>query len=232
MYDSKIIITILTWDRWEIFGETLSSLTKYNPDCNYPILVLDNGSSDKPTKDVKKQIKDRCDLIKLKKNRGASRGTMKLWKMALKKYQPQYILHVEDDFPCVKSVPFGAILSFMDKYEDVGFCQLNDKSEMLIKKGGKCYIERTERKYNIITGDNLSFVSEGTYDGMEIFKGNHHFTFNPTLFRTDIIVPITKGVNIEKDVMVNFQKLKLKSSKLSEPCFQTVKRKRQKGWHK
>jgi len=216
---TRTLITILTWNRLkEYTTPTMHSLYDFNKEVP-DVLFVDNGSDDGTIGWLKKR---NYEVLENKKNKGIFVGTRKLWLEAVDRGY-DFILNLQNDFPCVAPIPFDDIYDFLDQHKDVGFVRLNDKK----KKPG--------RDRNKFTNEKLKFESWVKYGNTEFSKHNHHFSFNPNLFRTSFARHVIEEISEdprEWNIIERFHQLGLKASKIKDPCpcFKTYIRPRVKGW--
>lgn len=215
----RTLITILTWNRLNQTKETLKLLFKFNgTECD--LLFFDNGSTD----DTVSYLQDHhYKVIKSKKNIGIYGGTRELWLEAVKR-KYDFILNLQNDFPCVEAIPFNNIYKFLGKNSDVGFVRLNYKKSRIRnrKKGDKKY--RDGRRKNNVTGKKVKDWPFKKYGSTEICKTTYHFSFNPYLFKTSLVsklVPDFPENAREFIVMERFEKTGLLGSRLGTPVFNT-----------
>ncbi len=91
-----VSIIILNWNGKKLLKDCLSSLFKLTSYPNYKVIVVDNGSTDGSVEYVKKHF-PKADILPLDKNYGFSKGNNEGIKYALKKYNPKYILLLNND---------------------------------------------------------------------------------------------------------------------------------------
>ena len=216
---SRTLITILTWNRWkEYTKQTLDSLYEWNehvPD----ILVVDNGSTDKT---VPALLKRGYEVLENKKNEGIFVGTRRAW-LEAEKREYDFILNLQNDFPCIAPIPFDDIYHLFDEHDDVGFVRLNEKK----RKPG--------RDKNKLTGEKLKFEPYIKVGKTEFSKHNHHFSFNPNIFRASYARHLVEKISSdprERNIVERFHALGLKAVKIKEPFpwFKTYIRPRVPTW--
>lgn len=205
--------TILTWNRIETLKSTLDSFWKYNGEC-HDILILDNGSTDGTVEWLKASG---FDVIYQPKNIGVFTGTMELWKEAHKRGH-DFILNLQDDFPCTGPIPFRLIELYLDKNIDVGYIRLNEKQD---------------HKCNIVTEKEIVFEKKEKIGKYKFRKYNYHATFNPCVIKA-WMVPIfyTNQTKIrERGLMEKFAQTGLKACRIYPPMFNTLpQRERTEEW--
>lgn len=216
---TRTLIVILTWNRWKQYTkQTLESLYKWNehvPD----ILFVDNASTDKTVRSLRKRG---YEVLENEKNEGIFVGTRRGWLEAEKRGY-DFILNLQNDFPCIAPIPFDDIYKLFDEQEDVGFVRLNYKK----KKPG--------RDRNKLTGEKLEYEPWIKVGKTEFSKHNHQFSFNPNIFRASHATHLAKKVSDnprEWNIVERFHSLKLKAVKIKDPCpcFKTYIRPRVDDW--
>jgi GT2 family glycosyltransferase len=102
----KISIIILNWNGKEITKNLISSILKKTdyPRAKMKIIVVDNGSKDGSVEYLKKKFGRNIDILPLDKNYGYSIGINKGIEYALKKYNPDYFLFLNNDMLIVDSL--------------------------------------------------------------------------------------------------------------------------------
>ena len=216
---TRTLIIILTWNRLRQYTiPTIESLHKFNKDVP-DILVVDNASVDGTQGWLKKR---EHEVLENKVNEGIFVGTRRGWLEAEKRGY-DFILNLQNDFPCIAPIPFDDIYKLFDEQDDVGFVRLNDKK----KKPG--------RNRNKLTGEKLRYEKWIKCGKTEFSKHNHQFSFNPNIFRashaTHLVHEISDNPR-EWNIVERFHELDLKAVKIKEPCpcFKTYIRPRVPNW--
>jgi len=201
---NRTCITILTWNRLPVLKETLKLLYKHNGRYS-DILFLDNGSSDGTVDWLKSK---KYEVISFPKNLGVYRGTLPLWEEAYKRGY-DFILNLQDDFPCRGTVPFGLIEKYLDDNPDVGYVRLNEKRD---------------QKRNIVTGEDIAFVHRERMGKYKFKKYNYHATFNPTIMKSWLVPVIQANQRKfrERGLMEKFAKTGLLAARIYPNMFDTL----------
>jgi hypothetical protein len=179
-------------------------------------LFIDNGSIDgSPDYFESKGY----EVIRNSINEGVFRASTKAWLIGVERGY-DYILNLQNDFPCTGTIPFDELEKYMDKNLDVGFIRLNKKKD---------------KKKNIVTGESIRYEKSEPIGGRySVAKNNYHAGFNPALIRGTIIKNFVKydGDNPrERVLMNNFKEMNLKCAKLFPEVFDTLKQDhRVEGW--
>lgn len=214
MTKSRTLITILTWNRRKLTRNTLKSLFKFNQDNMRDILFIDNGSTDGTLEWI---YKKGYEVIKNSSNEGIFRASTKAWMIGVERGY-DYILNLQNDFPCTMTIPFDELESYMDKNLDVGFIRLNKKKD---------------KKKNLVTKEPIQYeIEELMVCGHRLAKNNYHAGFNPALIRSSIIEDfiVYEGDHPrERILMNNFSAMGLKCAKLMPEVFDTLKQGNHKG---
>jgi len=210
---NRTLITILTWNRLSVTKSTIKSLYKHNTD-DFDLLFIDNGSTDGTVE----YLEGKYPLIKNKTNEGIFNASTKAWKEGVKQGY-DYILNLQNDFPCTRKIPIKEMEDHMDKNPDIGFIRLNKKKD---------------KKKNIVTGKPIRYEKAESIGSYTLAKNNYHAGFNPALIRATIINKFSEydGDNPrERILMNNFNALGLKCAKLMPEVFDTLKQDhRTPGW--
>jgi len=208
---NRTLITILTWNRLSLTRDTIKSLYKYNTD-DFDLLFIDNGSTDGTVEYLEK----RYEVIKNKTNEGIFNASTKVWKEGVKKGY-DFILNLQNDFPCTRKIPFKELEAYMDKNEDVCYIRLNKKKD---------------KKFNLVTKKPIKYGSPEQVGDYNIKKCNYHTGFNPALIRSSIIEEFSDydGDNPrERILMNNFESIKKQCAKIFPDVFDTLKQGSHKG---
>lgn len=216
---SRTLITILTWNRLEQYTmQTLSTLVECNKKYLPDIIFIDNGSTDGTPGWLEKRG---YEVLKNKTNEGIFMGTRRVWLEALKRGY-DFVLNLQNDFPCLKPIPFRDIEQYLDEHDDIGFVRLNEKK----RKPG--------RDINKITGKKLKYKKWEKCGNTYFSKHNHNFSFNPNLFKTVMIDKLVNPVVKKREWQIaeRCEQMGLKAAKLKDPCpcFKTFIRPRVKDW--
>jgi GT2 family glycosyltransferase len=115
----KVCIIILNWNGKELLKDCLSSLFKNTDYPNYKVIVVDNGSTDGSIDFVKKSFK-KADILPLDKNYGFSKGNNEGIKYALKKYNPKYLVILNNDTEIVEKNWLKEMVTFSESDEKIG----------------------------------------------------------------------------------------------------------------
>jgi glycosyltransferase involved in cell wall biosynthesis len=193
--------------------KTLAEFYEYNGK-SQDIMVLDNGSKD-GTPDWLRS--EGFDILSEDVNLGVFDGTMKLWQEALKRGY-DFILNLQDDFPCIATIPFDTLEAFLDQEKDVGYIRLNDKKD------------QTE---NIVTRKPIVFGEKIKLGNYKFRKYNYHATFNPCLIRSKLVPLFVKDQkkHRERGLMEKFAATGLLAARVYPSMFITLpQRPRINGW--
>jgi len=211
---NRTLVVVLTWNRIKVTKNTIKTLVKNNGK-DIDFLFIDNGSTDGTVE----YLEDKgYDVIKNKTNEGIFNASVRAWKEGVKRGY-DYILNLQNDFPCTGRIPFNDLETYMDNNLDVGFIRLNKKKD---------------KKKNIVTDNKIRYESHENIGSYTLSKNNYHAGFNPALIRSTIIEDFSEynGDNPrERILMNNFNKLGLKCAKLMPEVFDTLKQDhRTEGW--
>ena len=94
--EKKVAVVVLTYNQKKMLEETLDSIIKKMNYKNYKIFLVDNGSKDRHDLMVLKKF-PKVDVTRNKKNLGFSKANNIGIKKALKEYNPEYFLLLNDD---------------------------------------------------------------------------------------------------------------------------------------
>jgi len=203
---SRTLIVILTWNRFKLTRKTLKSLFEFNKKEDVPdILFIDNGSTDGTTKKLEKLG---YEVIKNKSNEGIFKASTKAWLEGVDRGY-DFILNLQNDFPCTGAVPFKAMEDYLDSHDDVGFIRLNKKKD---------------KKRTIFKEEPVRYFDKEKLGEHTIEKCNYHCSFNPNLMKSSLIkyLSIDNPKPRERGIVEEYFKLNLHASKLGPSVFDTL----------
>lgn len=133
--EKAVAIIVVNWNQKARLATCLKSLKEKTAYANYHTIVVDNGSKDSSAQLVKEDFAW-ADLITLEKNTGFSVGNNKGIVYALKKYNPQYVLLLNNDTEIFQSDWLSKMISATENQADIGIvgCKLlypNGKTQYL-----------------------------------------------------------------------------------------------------
>jgi len=121
----SVAIIVVNWNQKKFLSACLSSLKIKTEYQNYQVIVVDNGSLDGSVEMVKQGF-PWADIVVLDKNYGFSIGNNKGIFYALKKYEPQYVLLLNNDVEIVQANWLTKMISVAESEDNVGIigCKL------------------------------------------------------------------------------------------------------------
>jgi hypothetical protein len=133
--EKSVTIIIVNWNQKNTLATCLASLKRKTFYKNYNVIVVDNGSRDGSLQVVKDSF-PWVDLIDLDKNYGFAIGNNKGIAYALKKYNPQYFLLLNNDTEIFQSDWLSKMVSAAEAEQKIGIvgCKLiypNGKTQYL-----------------------------------------------------------------------------------------------------
>lgn len=209
--NNRTLIVVLTWNRIKTTKKTLKSLLEHNDELD--ILFIDNCSIDGTAKYL---AKVGYEVIRNHTNEGIFRASTKAWLEGVNMGY-DFILNLQNDFPCRRKIPFKILEKYLDDNNDVGFIRLNKKQD---------------KPRNMITGKKIRYGKPEKFGNFSISKCNYHAGFNPALIRASIIKDFVEyhGDNPrERVLMNNFASMELKCAKLMPEVFKTLPQGSHKG---
>lgn len=121
-----IVLIILNWNGKEITDRLINSILNLTTYKNYKIVVVDNGSVDDSVGFLQKKYKKKIDVLALDKNYGYSIGINKGIEYVIKKYNPDYLLFLNNDMLIIDKLWINKMLEpfkYNEKIMTVG-CNL------------------------------------------------------------------------------------------------------------
>lgn len=170
----RTAIVMLTWNRIAMLQKTIKTFRKYHNLKDKHFIVVDNGSTDGTQKFLKST---RFDLILNRSNLGAQMGKYIGWNRALERGY-DFIIFIEDDHPCYRTVPIIDLENYLDRHEEVGIIRLNNKPHL--------------KRHQITKLPIIKCGKDKLNSSFKIRKSNYHFTSHPSIFRTSL-VGVLKG---------------------------------------
>jgi GT2 family glycosyltransferase len=117
--EKKVAVIVLTYNQKKMLEETLESvITKMNYK-NYKIFLVDNGSEDRHDRMVLKKF-PKVDVTRNEENLGYSKGNNVGIRKALKEYNPDYFLLLNDDMELNDKNFLKKMLEVAEKDKKVG----------------------------------------------------------------------------------------------------------------
>ncbi len=111
----RVVIIILNWNGKELLKDCLSSLFRLTNYPDYKVIVVDNGSTDDSIEFVKKNF-HQVDVLALDKNYGYPKGNNVGIKYALEKYNPEYVLLLNNDTQIIQNNWLELLVESSEKY--------------------------------------------------------------------------------------------------------------------
>lgn len=171
----RTAIVVLTWNRLQMLKNTIKTFRKFHSNIeDKRFFIVDNGSTD-GTQEFLKSTK--FNFILNKSNLGAQMGKYIGWSRAVEKGY-DFIIFIEDDHPCYRTVPIVELENYLDKHEEIGIIRLNDKP----------YLKR----HQITRLPIINYGKDRLNNDFKVSKFNYHFTSHPSIFRASLVV-VLKG---------------------------------------
>lgn len=209
--ESRTAVVMIVWNRKKRLKEVVDTFQKHNGrDYDEHTIVTDNGSTDGTVDYLQKSP---FDVICHPVNKGAQAARNAGYIRAIERGY-EFILFIEDDFPCTGKVPIKILESFLDENKEIGYVRLNDKP----------YLSK-----NVATQQKVKYGEWFDYHGIRLRKSNYHFTSNPVVFRVDLVDEFLK-CGSERSTMYGYQNLYKYQCQLDPPVFKTIRERKRKGW--
>jgi GT2 family glycosyltransferase len=140
--DKKVAIVIATYSQGKLLEKCISSLKNITSYKNYKIYLVDDSGTGNIGREIKKKFKF-IHVITNKENLGCSKSYNAGMKEALKDYNPDYIVLLNDDLEFIDSEWLSKIIFYGEKDEKIGIlgCRMiyPDRSMQWIAKKGRIY---------------------------------------------------------------------------------------------
>jgi glycosyltransferase involved in cell wall biosynthesis len=214
--NNRTLVTILTWNRLKVTKNTIKTLFHHNGR-DIDLLFIDNGSTDGTPDYLESKG---YEVLRNVSNQGIFNASTSTWlRGAQRGYD--FILNLQNDFPCTSPIRFGLLEKYLDDNHDIGFIRLNKKKD---------------KKQNLVTKEPIKYEKPEKISNFTLEKCNYHFGFNPALIKASIIdsivsTAIARNKKRERGLMEGFAKLGMKCAKLRPEVFDTLKQDhRIEGW--
>ncbi len=125
MNEPEVAIIIVNWNGKNLLKDCLMSLRENTNYSNYKVIVVDNGSSDGSAEFLKTEFADIDGLI-LDENYGFAGGNNRGIVYALKRYDPDYILLLNNDTKIIQKDWLRRMVEVAEGDEEIGIagCKL------------------------------------------------------------------------------------------------------------
>lgn len=147
----KVAMVITTYNQEELLIKFLDSLLKKTDYSNYKIYFIDDSGKGEIGAKIRKKFSS-IDVTINKENLGCSKSYNYGMKKAIRKYNPNYLLLLNDDMEISDKLWLNKLIDFAEKKEDGGIfgCQIvyPDKSLQWYAKKGKPYLSEHPGKFS------------------------------------------------------------------------------------
>ncbi len=181
---NRTAIVMLTWNRIALLKNTIKTFRNYHNIADEHFIVVDNGSKDGTVEFLKST---KFDVIYNGSNLGAQMGKYIGWSRAAARGY-DFIIFIEDDHPCYRTVPIVKLENYLDRHGEVGIIRMNDKP----------YLKR----HQITKLPIVNYGKDKLNSGFKITKSNYHFTSHPSIFRVSL-VSMLRGCVYPEDKITN-----------------------------
>lgn len=207
-----IPVGILTYKRPDFFRQTLESFIHLNYAClDRFILLLLVQDVDDETQRVVDDFREYLHTVVYGENVGCAAGYSKIMEICLS-YDTPLVMYLEDDW--LSTEPLTHYLDLIEKMfkerQEIGYIRLRSNKE---KTHG----------YNLVSKEDIRrparhpvFKGEGT-----ITKGRIHFTFNPTITRSEVLASLLPST-LEFATIKQYHKTDLEGAQLEANCFKHI----------
>jgi len=167
-------VGVLTYKRAGLLSKTLQSFFEHNMAylSRFPIVAFVQGW-DEDTLAVLRQYDMLIDEVMISnRNIGAANGMLSVLTRCRERYQSKYVMMLEDDWEsrdCLGDY-LDDILKFLDESEQTGYIRLRATHQRVFNK-------------NRMTRQGIKYIPVNDL----IYRGNMHFTTNPTILKTYIL---------------------------------------------
>ena len=161
MVEPKVAIIISTYNQKKLLEESLESLKKNTDYKNYKVYVIDDSGKGEIGGYIKKKFKW-IDITINKENKGFSKANNIEMKKALKEYNPEYILLLNDDTEMINKNWLKNMIGVAEKDKKIGIlgCKILYPDGSLQNMGGymrkwEIELEHNGNKKNIFEVDHV-----------------------------------------------------------------------------
>ncbi len=123
--EPKVAIIILNWNGKHLLKDCLTSLRRYTEYSNYNTIIVDNGSADGSVEFLRREF-PWVDVLALDRNYGFAGGNNRGIIYALKKYNPDYVLLLNNDVIIFQKDWLRKMIEVAESNEKIGIvgCKL------------------------------------------------------------------------------------------------------------
>lgn len=161
MIEPKVAIIISTYNQKKLLEESLESLKKRTDYKNYKVFVVDDSGKGEIGREINKKFKS-VEVIINKSNKGFSGANNVGIKKALKEYNPDYFLLLNDDTEIIEKDWLKKIINVGEKDKKIGIlgCKIIYPDGSLQNMGGymkkwKIELELDKNKKDIFEVDHV-----------------------------------------------------------------------------
>jgi len=162
MKQPKVAIITSTFNQEENLKKCLNSLKKNANYSNYKIYFMDDSGTGKIAENIKKEF-PWIDCSSNKINAGYSTSNNKLVKKAIKEYNPEYILHIDDDTEIIDKKWLSEMVKFAEENKEVGILGCK-----IIYPDGSLQWFYKNRKMNFLKTHEKIEETEETFGNYEV----------------------------------------------------------------
>ena len=150
-----VCIIILNWNGGQIMKDCIKSLKKTSYK-NYKTTIIDNGSLNKKEVDELKKINKKIEIVYLDKNYGYTVGTRVGYEYAIKKYNPAYMVEMNNDIITIQKEWLTLQIKELEKHQEYGISSglllfKNGEIQAVNEKSERGIFEKDSGQYDYVT---------------------------------------------------------------------------------
>ena len=152
-----VCVVIVNWNGGDRIYEcikTLFDITRYN---NYKVIVVDNGSTDDSCDRIQKDFKE-VDILKTNENLGWTKGINSGWNFAIKKYNPDYMVNMNDDIIHIQPDWLDLMVDSLEEKPENAIC--GNKLLFPDNRLQLLYMDRNPKSYEEKDNGQYDFIKE------------------------------------------------------------------------
>lgn len=212
---TDLAITILTGGRPRLFKRTVDHLKKNALGVlqDAHVVMLVNGADDM-TMRIARATPHVDDLIVSEAKPLLTIGAAVSRLMEAVPPSVRYVLHLEDDWECVRPGWFERARWLLDRHPKIGQVRMRLHVSAAVPT-------QAVSRYNMVTKRLIKWEDHRTSLGWTFREGDGHFTFNPALVRREIL-PVVYPCDGELDAAQKFYRTRLRTAQLMPGYFRHI----------
>ena len=152
-----VCIVTVNWNGGDRIYQCIESLVKITEYDNYKIIISDNGSTDGSCERIEKDF-PQVEILRLKENLGWTIGINSGWTYAFKKYDPDYMVDMNDDLITVQKDWLTIMVNCLEEKEERVIC--GNKLLFPDNRVQLLYMDRVPKEYEEKDNGQFDYIKE------------------------------------------------------------------------